>query len=233
MPRNNKPVSLSATKAIFHEAASACPFCGDTTLVALQIHHIHPRADGGSNHRSNLILCCASCHDKIEGQVITLSDVLRAKYELAAGRLPRRRSMEMPPLPNNVVNFRGSNSAVVAGHIDRVMISSPRRPRIQPPSDVLAADADRRSYVKYLIDRYHEFKKAEVHGSMKYEVLYASIKRKFGCKWDFVPLGRFLDIVAYVQHRIDGTILGRNRRANGQRSYSSFHDYLDGKRYAE
>jgi len=35
MIRNDKPVPRATQKAVFHEAASACPFCGDMTLAAL------------------------------------------------------------------------------------------------------------------------------------------------------------------------------------------------------
>jgi len=240
MPRNDKPISRATEKAIFHEAAAACPFCGDTTFAVLQIHHIDPRAEGGSNHRSNLILCCASCHDKIEAGVISLSEVLRAKDALSAGRNRRHRQPAALPVPHNVVNFRGPNivatgpnPGVVATRVDKVTITTPRRPRVQPPADVLVAEADQRTYVKYLIDRYHAFKKAEVGPRMKYSIIHAAIKREFGCTWEFVPLARFVDLVALLQHRIDGTILGRNKCARGQLSYSPFDKYLSDKRYGD
>ena len=230
MARNDKPVPRSTEKAVFHEAASACPFCGDTTLATLQIHHVHPRADGGSNHRSNLILCCASCHDKIEAQLIPLSDVLRVKLALAAGRPSAKRRSAKEAAAQNVVQFRGVNDGVVA---NQVRITAPRRPRLNPPAGVIAADGDSRTYAKYLIDRYQKFKQQETKGAMKYGLFYQTIKREFGCTWEFVPLTRFDDLVAYLQVRIDGTILGRTRRAHGQRNYSTFAEYLAGKRYGD
>jgi hypothetical protein len=232
MIRNDKPVPRATQKAVFHEAASACPFCGDTTLAALQIHHVHPRATGGPNHRSNLILCCASCHDKIEASVIPLSEVLRLKVSLAAGRpSPKRRSHErVTPAASNVVQFRGVNEGVVA---NQVRITAPRRPRLQPPPGVIAADGDSRTYAKYLIDRYQKFKQAEVKGAMRHALFYQTIKREFGCTWEFVPLTRFDDFVTYLSDRIDGTRLGRTRRAHGQRNYSTLSEYLAGKRYGE
>jgi hypothetical protein len=226
--RNDKPVPGTTAKAIFHEAGSACPFCGDTTLAALQIHHIHGRADGGTNDRSNLILTCASCHDKIHAGLITLSDVLKAKAEMRRDAAPARKPRPDTGLPSNVVNFRGPNEGVVA---NKVTITTPRRPRVIPPAGVLATDADRRSYVLHLIKRYQTFKEADVKGAMKPAIIYKSIEREFGCTWEFVPLLRFDDLVEFLQRRIDDTKLGRNQRARGTRRYSTFPEYLSGHRY--
>ena len=47
-----------------------------------------------------------------------------------------------------------------------------------------------KNYVKHLIDRYHEFKKASENtgrGQMKYELLYNAIRREIGFKWDETP----------------------------------------------
>jgi HNH endonuclease len=227
--RNDKPVPRAAEKAIFHEAASACPFCGDTTLAALQVHHIDARANGGTNERSNLILTCASCHDKIEAGLITLSDVLKAKAAMRRATAPtRKRRPDAAALPSNVVSFRGPNFGVVA---NQVTMTTPRRPRLVPPKGVLATDADRRSYVLYLIKRYLKFKEADVKGAMKHAIIYKAIEREFGCTWEFVPLVRFDDLVTFLQHRIDDTKLGRNQRARGERRYSTYPEYLSGHRY--
>ena len=37
-----------------------CTVCGATR--SLEVHHIVPRADGGSNDPSNLVTLCADCH---------------------------------------------------------------------------------------------------------------------------------------------------------------------------
>jgi len=227
--RNDKPISRATEKAIHHEAAGACPFCGDTTLAVLQIHHIHGRAAGGTNDRSNLVLTCANCHDKIESGLISLSDVLKAKASMQrpASRSRTRRT-RAETTPSNVVNFRGPNSGIVA---NQVRVTAPRRPRVVPPADVLATDGDRRSYALYLIKRYQKFKEADVKGAMKHALIYKAVEREFGCTWEFVPLVRFQDLVSFLQNRIDDTKLGRNQRARGQRRYSTFSEYLSGYRY--
>jgi DNA mismatch repair protein MutS len=42
----------------------ACELCGCAITSALEVHHIKPRAEGGSNKASNLMVLCAGCHDK-------------------------------------------------------------------------------------------------------------------------------------------------------------------------
>ncbi len=42
----------------------ACELCGSPVVSDLEVHHVVPRADGGDNHASNLMVLCAACHDK-------------------------------------------------------------------------------------------------------------------------------------------------------------------------
>ncbi len=41
----------------------SCELCGCAITSALEVHHIKPRAEGGSNKASNLMVLCAKCHD--------------------------------------------------------------------------------------------------------------------------------------------------------------------------
>ncbi|NDJ15275.1 MAG: hypothetical protein EBY17_29525 [Acidobacteriia bacterium] len=42
----------------------ACEVCGDPVVKELEVHHILPRAEGGSNDLRNLVVLCENCHDK-------------------------------------------------------------------------------------------------------------------------------------------------------------------------
>lgn len=42
----------------------SCELCGNAITKSLEVHHIKPRAEGGSNKASNLMVLCAVCHDK-------------------------------------------------------------------------------------------------------------------------------------------------------------------------
>ncbi len=126
----------------------------------------------------------------------------------------------------NVVNFSGgSNYGVVANKVE--FKNTKKQVRVEAPAETIASSVLHRNYVKRLIDRYHEYKKAEIDSSkMNYAVFYQAINREFGAKWDFIPLGRFEELVRYLQGRIDKTILGKNNRARDIKSYSTFEEYV-------
>jgi hypothetical protein len=228
MARNNKAIPAKVEKLIYQEAGSACPFCDESEVSALEVHHIDPRQNGGSNEPENLILTCASCHTKIQDNVITLSQVLKIKIGLQRRAIAPPRTKGASQTPSNVIQFnRSSNTGVVANTVN---IRSPRRTvRLEPPTGTIAADRDKRNYAKYLIGRYFEFKKAD-HSieQVNYPRFYKAIQRQFKGKWDFIPEERFDDLVSYLQSRIDKTILGKNQRARGHSTYRTFDDFLAG-----
>lgn len=191
-------------------------------MDALEIHHIHSRADGGSNEPENLFLVCSNCHSKITGGSISVHEVYRAKMKLRS----RAKGIRESPSPSNVIRFdRSINTGIVANNL-RISTSA-KSLKMQPPAGTIAADRDRRNYIKHLIDRYNEFKKADVNvKDFHYSVIYRIIKREFKCNWDCVPIEKFPNLAEYLQRRIDGTILGKNRRSKSQRNYSSFEEYL-------
>lgn len=125
----------------------------------------------------------------------------------------------------NVVNFTGGiNQGVVA---NKVEFKNTKKIKIETPHGAIASSLLHRNYSKYLIDRYHEFKKAEVGKSkMNYKIFYGAIKREFGAKWDMIPLVRFEKLVSYIQGRIDKTILGKNHKAQQKKSYTTFEEYI-------
>jgi hypothetical protein len=236
MSRNDERIPSRTRTLILREAHHRCPFCNEADEDALDIHHIEPRESGGTNDPSNLIAICASCHRKAKSGAISLSEILRVKSSVstaaAAGTKPRK-SAPGEALPSNVVVFRGSNTGVLAAQIvaDQVRISSSSRGvKLEAPRGTIAADADRLTYVKHLIDRYLDFKRAEMGASMKFQIVYAAIKREFGCTWKLVPLHRFDDLISFLQKRIDRTILGKVQKSRGTPNYSSFEAFVATRR---
>src|SRR5262249_40884268 len=152
------------------------------------------------------------------GKAISLSEVLKVKFGLqrvVAGRFGKPTDK---PAANVIQLDRSPNTGAIANTIN--IRTSRRSVKLQPPVGTVAADRDKRNYAKYLIDRYHDFKKAE-HGleALNYSMIYQAVKREFKCKWDFIPEERFSDLARYLQSRIDRTILGKNQRARGRRNY--------------
>lgn len=202
-------------KAIFQQFASQCAFCDESDVSALQMHHIEPYAEDAKHELENLILVCANCHGRIEAGEIPKPAVYRKKMAALSGKAR---------LSGNLIHLENStNTGVIANKI----VSRSVRVTQAPPAGTIASDRDARNYVKHLIDRYHEFKEAGVRkNGMNYAVFYAAIKGKFGAKWDSLALDKFDRVVEYICERIDKTVLGRNRKAQGQKNYSSFDEFI-------
>ena len=215
-------------KKLTQESQSTCPFCGEDDVSTAEFHHIMPLSEGGTNSFENLIYICANCHSKVTQGQISPNEVAGVKEMLATGRHPYASNK----IAGNVIHAdftRGTNKGVVANKIEKVEIKTTRRSvNINPPQGSLASNLPQRNYVKHLIERYHGFKKMEVgKDGIKYAILYQQIKRKFGAKWDMIPLQLFDELAIYLQSRIDKTKHGRVQKAHGKKNYSTFEEYLE------
>jgi hypothetical protein len=125
-----------------------------------------------------------------------------------------------------IINVQGDLSASI--HAQIVTIKGARRTKIKPvpTSDVVGGSSSHRTYLKYLIDRYQEFAKAQRDREFRFAVVYQSIRRKFKADWDWIPLSRFQEVVKFIQTKIDGTIIGRQHKNQGKLSYEDYERYL-------
>ncbi len=98
---------------------------------------------------------------------------------------------------------------------------------IAAPAGSIAADRAMMSYTKYLLDRYQEFQKADKTKAdhFKFMAIYAALKRQFKGDWKLLPVSRFAELVAFLQGRIDNTIVGRTRNARGLAVYHQFEEH--------
>ena len=221
-----KSIPERIKKKIYQESGMACAMCGEEDISTFEIHHIKPISEGGIAEEENLIMLCSNCHSKVTHGEIEKSEILELKKSLRG--IGRMRKTGSPA--SNVINFpKGVNWGTVANVVNKLEIKTKNRTiKIAPPDGSIASSLKHRSYTKYLIDRYHDFKRADVKKEgMNYNILYSSIKRKFGAKWDMVPIERFDRLSEYLQQRIDGTILGKIRKSRGQKNYSAFSEYRD------
>ncbi|RIK56321.1 HNH endonuclease [candidate division KSB1 bacterium] len=222
--KNQKRISSKIQKLIYQEANSACPFCRVTDIHTLQIHHINSRAQGGDNEPQNLILVCSNCHNKITTGAISENLVLRTKLLLLSEKKDKPTSVASSPS----IHLEDSiNTGVVANTLN-VRVPKRSTVKVNPPANSIAADLNKRNYIRYLIKQYIEFKKADKNiDKFNHAIIYNSIQTKFKCKWDFVSIDRFEALSTYLQSRIDGTILGRVRKSKNQRCYSTFIEFLE------
>ena len=191
-------------------------------MNTLQVHHIVAHAQIQAHHADNLCLTCVNCHQKIENGAIEMRAVYAAKFD--AEKSIAKEDKAPPQVDGNVVSFTGTNFGTVANNVS-IHAKSVSQPKAPIPGSI-GNELRLRNYAKYLIDRYHEFKKAEVgKGMVKYPVFYATIKREFGANWDHIPKSAFDDLVAFLQNRIDKTRLGKTMKAQGKRRYHSLEEH--------
>ena len=98
------------------------------------------------------------------------------------------------------------------------------------PAGSIGANVAKRNYVKYLVERYHRFREADADFGRRerflYSALFASIESKFKAPTYFIPEGRFGELVDFLHHRIDNTMLGRVNGKRGITNYESFDEYV-------
>ncbi len=166
---------------------------------------------------------CSNCHNKITNEEITRSEVLRIKYRLLNRLESIKKDKASKP---NIIKLDSTVNTGIIGNTINIKNSSKQSPKMNPPLGSIASDLNKRNYVKHLIDRFNEFKKADKSvGDFKYSIIYTAIKRKFKCKWDLVPLERFFELIEYIQYRIDNTILGKVNKRKGIKNYSTYNEY--------
>lgn len=222
-----KTIPEIAKKRLFQEAGSKCPNCQEANVATLEIHHIRPLAQGGGDDEGNLIVLCSNCHSKATAGEILENDILRLKISLMKKKISSdNRGGE------NIINFPGGiNRGIIANRLkmNKLEINSGRgKIKINPPEGSIASSLNHRNYIKHLIDRYHQFKVADIgKENVRYPMLYSAIKGEFGGKWDMIALDKFDLLSSYLQKRIDRTILGRNMKAKNKKRYSTFEEFIN------
>lgn len=104
------------------------------------------------------------------------------------------------------------------------------RVRAEYPPGCIGADLIKRNYVRYLVERYNRYKQADAGfgratAKFAYAVIFKHVEARFKAPIYFIPVGRFEELVEYLQDRIDQTILGKRNTAKGQRNYGTFDEY--------
>ncbi len=113
---------LDALREMF--AHHPCVSCG--VGGSLELHHIHPRSQGGDDVAANLAPICRSCHMKIEGhesgweqvaasirQYVVVDNDRRGYQEDKAGESFNRR---YPPLPSTDPGFLADYQTIMSRH---------------------------------------------------------------------------------------------------------------------
>jgi hypothetical protein len=247
--------SSSTIKALCTRSGEFCAFygCGvplvdelASDLFAGEICHIRalrpkgPRydmsqTDEDRNSFANLILLCANHHKEIDSDEQKYSVEFLLKMKEDAFR--RNGAFETRPIDRTraerlLKKYEIQAHGTVNIHAQNVTIKGTRasRQNIVLPGDVIGGSSQHHRYIDHLIGQYQEFAAKQEDRNFRYPAIYAAIKRRFGAKWNLIPVVRFPELAAYLQQRIDRTKLGKINRSKGNANYSTFQQY--GGKYA-
>lgn len=229
------------------------PIVEDTGTVTAEICHIRslrprgPRYDKNQtpeerNSAANLILMCGRHHKIIDTEIrkYTSATLLKIKQEHEG-----RGFAEISPAGTQVAQQLLSHYTQIAvtGNRGNVAIQSPgaiqaksitikntrTKLSVEPPAGSIGAVRAKTAYCQHLIDRYQEYQRADWTGKskFKYAAIHVAIKKNFGTSWKLLDEEQFEELVAYLQKRIDSTIIGKNNRAKGYSNYRFFDAWLD------
>ena len=147
--------------------------------------------------------------------------------------LSRLRSERIAPIPTiqpSSVNI-GTNEGIAAHTINTVIYKTSGKKGTRPSAiGTIGSDMLRKNYVSYLVRQYNQFLKIgrESFGdrrNVSYSFLSTRIIQEFKAPANDLPLRHFDDVVNFIKGYIDGSIVGRNNRTKGWKSYESFDDF--------
>lgn len=225
------------------------PIAEDNETVTGEVCHIRAQKPGGPrydhhqtpserNAGANLVLLCARHHKIVdtETEKFTIEALQKMKRMHEEKGVP-----EISPAAARVAQQLLANytKVSVVGNSGNVAINSPgaiqantitfkntkaRSISIQPPAGSIGAAQAKASYCQHLIERYQEFQKADRTGKTQYKfmAIHMALKRKFGTTWKLLGEDRFEEVIAFLQSRIDATVIGKLNRSKGQPNYSAF-----------
>lgn len=248
--------TISTIKKLFAFSNNRCafpdclsPIVEESGTVTGIVCHIAARSKGGPRYDlkqtdeqrhsfENLILMCGRHSKLIDSEPKRYTDKVlfefKATHEQRGGielsqsdarkaelLLKDYRAIYITAGGNVMFNSPGSVQA------ERVVIKNQKKTvKILPPDGTIGSDASRCAYIKHLIDRYNEFASQQPGRIFSYAAVYTMIKRRFGAKWEMIPLHQFDEAIVLLQQRIDKTRQGSINRGKGFSNYSTYEEYL-------
>ncbi len=224
------------------------PLVEDTGTVTAEVCHIRalrprgPRYDKDQtpeqrNAAANLVLMCGRHHKVIDTETrkYTTAVLLKIKRDHEEQGIveitPKVARVAQELLDNYTQIHVTANSGNVAIHspgaiqAKSLTIKTTRtKLSVEPPVGSIGASRAKVAYCQYLIDRYQEYQKGDKTGKSdyKYQAIHNALKRTFSTHWKLLDEAKFEEVVAFLQRRIDGTILGKLNRSKGHPNYRSF-----------
>lgn len=192
------------------------------------------------NATENLILLCGRHHKIIDTETTTYTTdtllqikqqheergVIEISPQIAKAAAALLAKHESIVITNNSGNVAINSPRAILAKVVNIKTTKPKLV-VPAPHGSIGASQPKSAYCKYLVARYNEFQKADFTDktSYKYMALSRAVIRDFGNRWQDVPESSFEDVTAFLQKRIDDTILGRRNKAKSDRNYHQFHEH--------
>jgi len=136
-----------------------------------------------------------------------------------------------PERSPSAVNI-GTNEGIAAHTIGKVIYNTKgkKKPPRVSATGTIGSDMLCKNYVSYLVRQYNQFLKIgrESFGdrrNVSYSFLSTRIIQVFKAPANDLPLGRFDEVVDFIKAYINDSIVGRNNRSHGFRSYETFDEF--------
>jgi hypothetical protein len=134
-------------------------------------------------------------------------------------------------IEKSTVNVSGDMANTIVKHVTNIRQTGKSKRAMEYPAGSIGRNLSQRSYVKYLVERYHRFRKADASfgrlvDKFSYAVIFKNIEREFDAPTFFVRESRFNELVAYLKRKVDSTILGKRNHAEGIRNYITFEEFV-------
>ena len=99
--------------------------------------------------------------------------------------------------------------------------------KVQPAAGTIGADQATSRYIQHLISRYNEFASADkTRGArFSYGAISKNIETNFRAPWRMLAIEDFVALCAYLQQRINRTLIAKSNASKGMKSFSSFEEY--------
>lgn len=212
---------------LLQEAKSQCAFCDFSDAGRLEFHHIDENSL--NTVEENLIAVCPNCHSSIGEKKISQLEVISRKQELQKGNKMKEEKnttkikIKESTLNNPVLGNNNTVSITVNKQVTKKVVE-------KYPEGSIGRDVIMYGYAKHLADRYVEYKNYELKSKgqeFNYPMLYGKVKKDFKAGGFFhIPQTRFLELVEYLQIRIDRTVLAKINKSKGRtKNYSTFEEY--------
>ncbi len=138
--------------------------------------------------------------------------------------------------PGNHVTQRvqGDGNIVAGGDVAITNVDMRRawkRSRSPVLPGTVATDPHKIGYLKYLAERFNEFKRWETgKTAVKYALIHVAYRRAMKYSIANTPLDHFAEAVTFLQQRIRNTMLGRIKAKDGNRLFEIFEEFVSQNR---